>query len=49
MARKLRFGRAKCKNRPVRSPDIEHPLLAILALLAAWLGMTWILHHDYSD
>ena len=30
----------------VRNPRIKHPLLPILALLAAWLGMTWWLHGD---
>jgi hypothetical protein len=30
----------------VRNPKIKHPLLLILAVLAAWLGMTWWLHHD---
>ena len=30
----------------VPSPKIKYPFLMILALLAAWLGMTWWLHHD---
>jgi hypothetical protein len=30
----------------VHNPRIKHPLLLILAVLAAWLGMTWWLHGD---
>jgi hypothetical protein len=28
------------------NPKIRHPLLLILAVLGAWLAMTWWLHHD---
>ena len=30
----------------VRNPKIKHPLLLILAVLGAWLAMTWWLHGD---
>jgi hypothetical protein len=30
----------------VRNPKIKRPLLMIVLLVAAWLGMTWFLHGD---
>jgi len=30
----------------VHKTRIKHPLLMIILLLAAWLGMTWWLHGD---
>jgi hypothetical protein len=30
----------------VRNPIIKHPVRLVLLVIAAWLGMTWFLHHD---
>jgi|KBSMisStaDraftv2_1062788.scaffolds.fasta_scaffold83853_1 hypothetical protein len=30
----------------MRNPIIKRPVRLVLLLLAAWLGMTWFLHHD---